>query len=79
MRLLSTKQMWVDYRDSVGVPKGGTQERETRRAFYGAQHALLQLMKRAVGEMPEADGVAYLETLEAEHVAFKCSVLAGEA
>lgn len=69
------EELWQSYAAAVGVPVGGTQWRETRRAFYAGASALLGELQR----MPEGEaaGVARLEGFRAETEKFAARVVAG--
>lgn len=75
-------QVWEDYRRSVLLPAGAgrVQLQETRRAFYAASHAVLQIMLQIVAAEPDdEDGVRMLEAMHQECRDFVQSVNRGEA
>lgn len=69
---MKVEELWQSYAAAVGVPVGGVQWTETRRAFYAGAMGLLCELKGMGGS--EDEGVAALKSLESECVAFAESV-----
>ncbi len=71
---------WRSYEAKVIPPGASTiQITETRRAFYAGAFALLTMLQGVAGneEVTEAVGMAYLESLQLECLAFRDLVAKG--
>lgn len=73
---MKIENLWQSYAAAVGVPMGGVQWTETRRAFYAGAGGLLAELRKMDDD--EAAGVRMLEALSAEYRSFIRGVRAGK-
>lgn len=67
------EDMWFEYATACGIPMGGVQWTETRRAFYAGAFSLLTAQRLAPAlDSGEDDsvGVAWLQSIDEECKAF---------
>ncbi len=63
----TVKAMWMEYALACGIPRDGIQWQETEQAFYSGAYAFLAAQFNLIGgDLPEDDGVAWLEARKKE-------------